>query len=149
MLAEKGRKPMDQFRKKRPTDRAPGEQPWSMVLRGMGSVFHAANWFPAADVYETASAIIVYMDISGIEPHTLVVTVEDSRVTVSGERSCGPHDKVARIHQLEIERGFFERSIALPKAVDVSQAVSESRNGFLQIILPLRRSAEKITITVR
>lgn len=112
-------------------------------------MFHAANWFPAADVYETASAIIVYMDISGIEPHTLVVTVEDSRVTVSGERSCGPHDKVARIHQLEIERGFFERSIALPKAVDVSQTVSESRNGFLQIILPLRRSVEKIMITVR
>ena len=140
---------MDQFRKKRPAGRVSGEQPWSMVLRGMGSVFHVANWFPAADVYETASAIIVYMDISGIAPQTLVVTVEDSRVTVSGERGCGPLDKVSHIHQLEIERGFFERSIALPKAVDASQAVSECRNGFLQIILPLRRSAGKITITVR
>lgn len=140
---------MDQFRKKRPPDRAPGEQPWSMVLRGMGSMFHAENWFPAADVYETASAIIVYMDISGIMPHSLVVTVEDSRITVSGERGCCPQEKVSHIHQLEIERGFFERTIALPKAVDASQAVSESRNGFLQIILPLRRTAGKITITVR
>ncbi len=120
----------------------------SMTLRGVGFMFHAGNWFPAADVYETASAIIVCIDISGMEPESLAVMVEESQVTVSGRRGYEPQDQVANIHQLEIERGFFERSISLPKMVDVSRVVSESRNGFLLITLPLRRSTGKIRITV-
>ena len=139
---------MDQFRKRRPFDRVPGGLSRIMVLRSVGSMFHAGNWFPAADVYETASAIIVCMDISGIEPHTLAVMVEESQVTVSGERGYAPQDMVSCIHQLEIERGFFERCISLPKMVDVAKAVSESRNGFLLITLPLRGKTEKIRIIV-
>jgi len=91
---------MDQFRKRRPSDRVPGGLSRIMVLRRVGSMFHAGNWFPAADVYETASAIIVCMDISGIEPHSLAVMVEESQVTVSGERGYAPQDMVSCIHQL-------------------------------------------------
>ncbi|MFA6499435.1 MAG: Hsp20/alpha crystallin family protein [Desulfurivibrionaceae bacterium] len=140
---------MDHFRKKHPPDKVPKGLQRSMVLQGVGSMFPAGNWFPAADVYETASAIIVCMDISGMEPETLAVMAEESRVTVSGRRGYEPQDMVSRIHQLEIERGFFERSIPLPKNVDVSEVVSESKNGFLLITLPLRRKTGKIKITVR
>lgn len=139
---------MDQFRKKHPSDGVSGGLLRSMMLRGTGSMFHHGNWFPAADVYETASAVIVYVDISGMEPHTLAVMAEESRVTVSGVRGYEMPDKVSCIHQLEVERGFFERSISLPKTVDVSKVVSESRNGFLQITLPLRRNTGKVKITV-
>lgn len=139
---------MDQFRKKYPSDRVPSGFPRSMILRGVSAMFHAGSWFPAADVYETASAIIVCVDISGMEPESLAVMVEESRVTVSGERGYESREMVSNIHQLEIERGFYERSISLPKMVDVSRVVSESRNGFLLITLPLRRSAGKIRITV-
>lgn len=140
---------MDHSRKKHPFGRTPNGFPQSMILRGVGSMFHAGNWFPAADVYETASAIIVCIDISGMEPETLAVMVEESLVTVSGRRGYEPQERVSNIHQLEIERGFYERAIPLPKSVDISGAVSESKNGFLQITLPLRRSMGKIKITVR
>ena len=140
---------MDHSRKKHFFCRTPDGFSQSMVLRGVGFMFHAGNWFPAADVNETASASIVCMDISGMEPESLAVMVEESRVTVSGRRGYEPQDRVSNIHQLEIERGFFERSISLPKMVDVSSVVSESRNGFLLITLPLRRSTGKIRITVR
>ena len=140
---------MDHIRKKHFFCRTLNGFSQSMILRGVGFMFHAGNWFPAADVYETASAIIVCMDISGMEPESLAVMVEELRVTVSGRRGYEPQDRVSNIHQLEIERGFFERSIALPKMVDVSRVVSESRNGFLLITLPLRRSIGKIKITVK
>lgn len=139
---------MDHFRRKHLFGRTPSGFSQSMTLRGVGFMFHAGNWFPAADVYETASAIIVCIDISGMEPESLAVMVEESRVTVSGRRGYEPQDRVSNIHQLEIERGFFERSISLPKMVDVSRVVSESRNGFLVLTMPLRRSTGKIRITV-
>ena len=140
---------MDHSRKKYFFGRTLNGFPQSMTLRGVGFMFPAGNWFPAADVYETASAIIVCIDISGMESESLAVMVDESRVTVSGRRGYELQDRVSNIHQLEIERGFFERSISLPKMVDVSRVVSESSNGFLLITMPLRKSAGKIKITVR
>lgn len=139
---------MDHSRKKSVPDQSAAARPRIMIRQRMFPVVHGGNWFPAADVYETASAIIVHMDISGMDPRTLSVVADGTQVTVSGERGYGSRDMVSCIHQLEIERGFFERSISLPKTVDVSRAVSESRNGFLQITLPLRRNTGKIKITV-
>lgn len=112
-------------------------------------MFHGGNWFPAADVYETSSALIVCIDISGIDPETLAVMTEESRVTISGERGYKLQERASNIHQLEIERGFYERSISLPKTVDVSKVVAENINGFLHITLPLRKNTGKIKITVR
>lgn len=119
-----------------------------MLRRRMSSLVYGGSWFPAADVYETASAVVVHMDISGMTPQTLSVIADGTQVTVSGEREFEPQEMVSCIHQLEIERGFFERTVSLPKAVDVSKAVAESRNGVLQITLPLRRNPGKIKITV-
>lgn len=140
---------MNHSRKKSVPDQAAAARPWSMIRQCMFSLAPGGGWFPAADVYETASAIIVHMDISGMDPRTLSVVAEGTRVTVSGERGYETQGRMACIHQLEIERGFFERSISLPKTVDVSRAVSESRNGVLLITLPLRRNPGKIKIKVR
>ena len=140
---------MDRSKRKFVLTQSVGVRPGGMLLPQMFPTFHSGGWFPAADVYETDSAIVVFMDISGIEPQTLSVMAEESRLTVSGVRGYEPQEMVSRIHQLEIEHGFFERSIALPRPVDVAKVVSESRNGFLQITLPLRRRTGKIKITVR
>ncbi len=139
---------MDHSRKKNVPGQSVAKKPRSMIRQEMFSVVHGGNWFPAVDVYETASAIIVHMDISGMDPRTLSVVADGTQLTVSGERGYEPRDMVSRIHQLEIERGFFERSISLPKTVDVSRAVSESKNGFLLITLPLRHNKGKVKITV-
>ncbi|PKN17608.1 MAG: heat-shock protein Hsp20 [Deltaproteobacteria bacterium HGW-Deltaproteobacteria-3] len=139
---------MDHSRKKTVPSQSAAAIPRNILRQRMFAVGQGGSWFPAADVYETASALIVHMDISGMDPRTLSVVADGTQLTVSGERGYEPHDMVSRIHQLEIERGFFERSIPLPKPVDVSRAVSESRNGFLLITLPLRQNTGKIKITV-
>lgn len=140
---------MDRSRKKNVPNHSAVVRPRSVSRQQMFSVAHGGSWFPAADVYETPSAIIVQIDISGMDPQALSVVADGTTITVSGERGCSPQEQVSGIHQLEIERGFFERSIALPKTVDVAKAVSETKNGFLQITLPLRRNPGKIKIVVR
>lgn len=139
---------MNQFRKKPGPGQSAADMAGNTIRQRMSSLVYGGSWFPAADVYETASAIIVHMDISGMDPRTLSVVAEGTQVTVSGERECEPQEIMTCIHQLEIERGFFERSISLPKKVDVAKAVAESRNGVLRITLPLRRSPARIKIAV-
>jgi len=119
-----------------------------MIFRGMVSMFDPGRWFPAADIYETPSALIVCVDVSGMDPQSLTVVAEEARLSISGERGFRPQEMVSGIHRLEIESGFFERTISLPRSVDASRAVSECKNGFLLITLPLRRTAGKILISV-
>ncbi|MFZ5775574.1 MAG: Hsp20/alpha crystallin family protein [Thermodesulfobacteriota bacterium] len=137
---------MEQIRRKR----FPGQT--GRVLRSMAPRLMpglAGNgWFPAADLYETENGLVVCMDVSGADPASLSITAEETSITVSGERQYPAPRKVACIHQLEIERGFFERTMPLPKPVDVGRASSELRHGILVVTLPLHRNKGKIRITV-
>ncbi|MCG2741145.1 MAG: hypothetical protein L6300_13050, partial [Syntrophaceae bacterium] len=101
---------MDHSTKKTVPSQSAAAIPRNILRQRMFAVGQGGSWFPAADVYETASALIVHMDISGMDPRTLSVVADGTQLTVSGERGYEPHDMVSRIHQLEIERGFFERS---------------------------------------
>ena len=139
---------MNQSRKKSVPGQPAASMTRNMIRQQMSSMVYGGSWFPATDVYETATAIIVHMDISGMDPRTLSVVADGTQLTVSGVREYESRDTLSCIHQLEIERGFFERSISLPKRVDVAGAVAESRNGVLRITLPLPRNAGKIKITV-
>lgn len=139
---------MDQFKKRGLSADNPGRMLRNMSLQWMTPILDAGSWLPAVDVYETRDAIIVCMDVSGGDPRKLSVVAEEQLVTVSGERQRPSLAEVSSIHQLEIERGFFERAIPLPRAVDVSRVSSEYQHGFLVIILPLQRRQGKIRIRI-
>ncbi len=110
----------------------------------------SGSWMLAADLYETENELILCMDAMGIEPEDLNVVVEQKTVTVSGKRTFPINDKVCCIHQMEIERGFFERAVPLPLAVDNTKATSSCKNGLLIIRMPLQtKRDETIKITVR
>lgn len=106
------------------------------------------NWPAAADVYESDEAIIVVMDVSGVDPDNISVVAEGSSVTVSGERRLPVTDKINRIHQLEIERGFFERTLSLPRLIDTSATTSTYKNGFLVIKMPKLTKKGKVRIEI-
>jgi HSP20 family molecular chaperone IbpA len=88
------------------------------------------------------------MDVSGAEPSELSVVAEEMKVRVSGERVYPLPEKICCIHQLEIERGYFERIVSLPRAVDVSKTSSAYKNGMLVITLPIWKHKGKARIKV-
>ena len=139
---------MDQFKKIRPADGQWGRLIRNMSVQHMMGSLQAGSWFAATDVYQTSTDIFVYMDVSGIDPEKLNVVAEEMSVTVSGTRQYPAPDKVSCIHQLEIERGVFERTVDLPRPVDVSKASSTCQNGFLIITLPLKQLKGKVKIEV-
>ena len=119
---------MDYFKKGPPHDFFEFEKKIGKMMRNM-SHLHMPNieserWFPAADVYESDVEIIVYVDISGVDMHELSVVAEQNSLIVSGERRVFIQDDIKNIHQLEIERGYFKRTISLPASVDVTKTSS-------------------------
>jgi len=119
----------------------------SLGQRGV-SPFAGEPWVVPTDIYETDQAFVVYLDLAGVEPAAIQVIVEETRLTVSGERHYSPPETVRQVHQLEIEQGHFAKRINLPTPIEVEAAETRHRHGFLMVVLPKQRP-RRVKIEVR
>ncbi len=138
---------MDPFKKKVGIESHLGRMIRNMTFHG-GGALQTGTLQAATDVYESEEEVVIFMDVSGVSPENLSVIANETSITVSGERQLPVTEKITRIHQLEIERGYFERTIPFPKAVDPSATSSTYKDGFLIIKMPKVRPKGKIQIKV-
>ncbi|GAB4252300.1 MAG: hypothetical protein Kow00122_10030 [Thermoleophilia bacterium] len=127
-----------------------------MVLELLGAdrmLGHVQTAFrPNADVYfdKVEGAIIVKVDLAGIDPDTINLQIDERVLRVSGHRiDRGQRDKVYQ--QMEIAYGPFERRFQLPVEVDADSAEARYVRGFLEIVLPVadRKVSRRIPISIR
>jgi HSP20 family protein len=108
-------------------------------------------WTPALDMYETDEALVVVLDLAGVEPDKTEVHAEPHLLTVRGirrERHSPEHPEEQRsYHALEIPYGRFERSVHLPPGVDTAEARASYRDGLLEITLR-KRLPRQVPITI-
>lgn len=107
----------------------------------------SGSWAQAVDIYESEKEILVYMDVSGVDPEKLTVVLERERLTVSGEREFPVLD-LCCIHQLEIDYGPFQRSIRLPAHIDPEAATSVCRHGLLVVRMPKEKKTGRVRIPI-
>lgn len=95
---------------------------------------------PPTDIYETADAIVVRVEIAGMtsEQINLAVDEDTGRLTVSGTREDPAREEPKRYFNVEIECGEFIRVVQLPRPVKVDEAEAEYDRGFLVVRLPIR-----------
>lgn len=123
------------------------------LLRGERAPrYGRAAFRPNADVYYDAleNAVIVKLELPGIEPGAVRLELEDNVLTVSGFRSDERHPE-AVYQQMEITYGRFERSMTLPPEVDAEKAKADYGAGYLKIVLPVKKRppAKRIAISVK
>jgi HSP20 family protein len=99
----------------------------------------SAEWRPQVDVYETDDSVVVVMELAGVSPEDIDINVEGRRLFVKGARVPAPRARTKRIYHLEIPHGPFHVAVDLPVTVDSSGAEAVTRNGLLEIVLPLPR----------
>lgn len=103
---------------------------------GPGSPSHH-EWCPAADLCETETEVIIIMEVAGVDPASLDVTLEDNLLRVTGSRpELSPRRACIALHQMEIEYGGFERLFTVPPNLDGDAAAARLDNGFLEIRIP-------------
>ena len=98
-------------------------------------------WEPRWNVYEDSDQYIVCVDLAGIDPKKIDVHVDRGTLRLSGYREkpeWPASSEVPSVHVMEIDRGRFERSLAIPVDVDASNVSATYRNGYLWVLLPLR-----------
>ena len=100
------------------------------------------KWRPRADVYETEDALVVRVDIAGVDANELKVELADGIVTIAGERRPIREGK-PQYHAMEVQVGPFERRLRLPTPVDPKSLRATYEHGMLEVRLtkvPERRT---------
>jgi HSP20 family protein len=93
-------------------------------------------WRPAADVYETADAITVTVEVAGIDPEAVEVTIFEDAVVVEGQRRLPPIGGAGVYHAAEIRQGRFRLELALPAAIDGERVEARYERGLLLLVIP-------------
>lgn len=95
-----------------------------------------ARWRPPADVYETHDAIIVNVDLAGVDDDNLEMQLYPDVLVVEGMRypKVSPRDAV--YHLAEIRHGRFRLEIHLPCRVNQDAIEGRYDRGLLAIVLP-------------
>ena len=94
------------------------------------------GWDMAVDVYEEKGNIIAEMNLPGIDPEKLEITVKDGYLKILGKREEEKEKKETNFYYKEIKRGEFERLVRLPVAVKAEKAEAQYTKGVLKVILP-------------
>lgn len=106
------------------------------------------RWVPPLESYLRDGELVVRVDVPGISPESLDISVEGDRLTVKGERkSSMQEDKGGRAYR-EVMYGAFERTVTLPWDVDADSVRAACNNGVLEITMkaPEKVGAKKIPI---
>ena len=77
------------------------------------------------------------VDLSGIDPNDVEITVSERTVSIAGVRRRPRHEGRVSYRQMEIEYGAFCRRVSLAEDVDPEQAEAHYERGQLRIVMPL------------
>ncbi len=108
----------------------------------------SGSFIPAVDVYEDEHNIVLKMEVPGIEQKDIDIRLEDSVLTVRGERKFEKEEKEENFQRVERRYGSFSRSFTLPHTVDTNNVNADYENGVLKITLAMRAEAQPKQIKV-
>ncbi len=108
------------------------------------------RWMPAMDLVETEEHFVLRADLPGLAEGDVNIEVEDSVLTVSGERRAEHEATKEGYHRVERAFGSFSRSLTLPEGVDADAVTASFDRGVLEIRIPKpeQRKPRKISIGV-
>ncbi len=113
------------------------------------SVHFARMWEPAVDVYETATEVVVLVELAGVKESDIEIVVNDNSVLIRGQRKEGALREKRKYYQMEIHRGPFQRSILLPARVDTNKTKASFENGILEIVLTKVQQERILRVDIR
>lgn len=102
-----------------------------------------ADWVPSVDIHEFDEQFQLFVDVPGVDPKDVEVTLEGGVLTITGERFVQAEKADESVVRRRAERGAgrFYRRFILPDTVDADKVKATGRNGVLEILIPKQAKA--------
>jgi HSP20 family protein len=94
------------------------------------------RWMPAMDLLETGDHFVLRADLPGMSEEDVNIELEDSTLTISGERKTEHESSEEGYYRVERASGSFHRSLTLPKGVDPEAVSANFDRGVLEVRIP-------------
>lgn len=101
------------------------------------------SWAPRINLYETATHIIICIDLAGVDPDDIDLRLTRGVLQIEGNRGRPiipdeladslSLDEVS-VHTMEIDSGKFCRGIQLPSEIISEETIASYRQGLLWIV---------------
>lgn len=108
-------------------------------------------WHPTLDIFEEKEELVVKVELPGIKPEEVDITVEDGYLTISGEKKVEKEVKEEDFIRHERSYGLFKRSISLPTLVEAEKIKALYKDGILEVRLPKKEEfkPKKVKVEVK
>ena len=100
---------------------------------------------PRVDLTSDDKAYTLKVEVPGVEPDEVKLSVHDGVLEISGEKKCETEDKEK--HVTERTYGSFSRSMTLAEDADIDAITAAHKNGVLTVTIPRlaeSKSKEKV-----
>jgi HSP20 family protein len=118
------------------------------IGRGQEEDWAVGAWAPAVDIYEHGNDLVLKAELPGVDPKDVDIRIENSVLTLRGERKVDNEVKRESYHRVERSYGSFTRAFTLPTTVDTANVKADFKDGLLRITLPKREEAKPKQIQI-
>ena len=94
------------------------------------------TFMPAAELDETDEAVLLKLEVPGIEAKDLDIQVTAESVAVTGERKSETKTEEKGMTRTEFRYGKFQRVIPLPVRINNQEVKADYKDGILHLTLP-------------
>ena len=103
-----------------------------------------ANGFvPRVDVAELDKTYEIQVSLPGLKKDEVNIELEDSVLTISGERKTEKEESNKKYHLVETRFGSFSRSFTLPRNINRESIKASMKDGILNI--EIEKDAEAVS----
>jgi len=104
---------------------------------------------PSLDIFETADSLVVRVELPGVDPNDVQLSVKGRTLELRGEKKLEHVRTGVRFHRVERRFGSFSRSVELPCAVEVDEINATYEKGVLMIVMPKSKDRDGKAVKVK
>ena len=115
--------------------------PWPFRAQG--------KWSPPVEIVDSDDAILIRLELPGVDPAGVDVTVNEGRLVIVGDKPQPERPGAGEVCRCEMRYGAFRRSIPLPDEIDIEGIDASCRHGVLSLRVPKQRAAAAQKVHVK
>jgi len=107
---------------------------------------------PRMDIYEKQGKIFAEVEMPGIDPASINVSIEDNLLKIEAKKEEKKEKKEKGYYRKELRSGYLRRVVTLPAKVKGEAAKATYENGVLTIEIPKvkeEKSKKSIKVTIK
>jgi len=125
------------------------ERIWDRFSSDLSTSTLERAWNPSLDLMETEDSLTAEVEVPGINPGDINISVTPDLLTVIGEKKQEPEAQEKNYHVMERAYGRFSRSIALPTTVNPDRVEARYKDGILRITMGKSKAVKSKRIEVK